>query len=79
MKTKPFQFLVRTRSPEELAMRVADNESRGYEVVRYFEVEKESIGRVESNYVDAEGITRRQNASSFYKTFGAVMRKVELP
>lgn len=77
MKTKPFQFPMQAGSPEELAERIAGHESRGFEVVRYFEVEKESSGTIESNYVDASGVTRRMNVGSFYKSYGAVMRRVE--
>lgn len=76
MKTKPlFTFLVHAKSSEELAKRVADNESRGFEVVRYFETETESRGTTGGNYVDAAGKTRRYSTSSCYKKFGAVMRK----
>lgn len=71
---KYFQFTMQATTPEELQKRIADNESRGFEVVRYYERDKEWRQRGTSNFVDASGITRRNVVSSGYKIYGVVMR-----
>lgn len=47
-KEKYFTIKINAKSPEELDKRIADNISRGFEVVRLYEDEKESQDWIDS-------------------------------
>lgn len=70
-----FEIKVQAKSPEELAKRVADNESRGFVVARYYEYTKDGIGLSSSKYKNPDGSYARYRYSEVHKHYGAVMRR----
>lgn len=76
MKTMPyFNIIINAKSPEELARRIADNELRGFEVVKYYEKEREFRELMSTNYIGPDGKCRRQMQSTSHKSHMVVMRR----
>lgn len=76
VKEKYFTIEINAQSPEELARRIADNESRGFELVASKEVEHENGYASNSSYVGTDGVRRRYKVGSRYCKHRAIMRRV---
>lgn len=77
MKTKPkyFSFTINAKSEEELAARISDNESRGFELVATKEIECDGAYAENSSYIDADGVRRRYKVSATHRSYSALMRR----
>ncbi|MEK5068078.1 hypothetical protein [Sporosarcina sp. FSL K6-1508] len=75
MERKYFEIKVEAKSKEELSARVGDNESRGFEVARYYEYEKEGNSWLDGGYRNRDGAKYRHAGNSSHKFYGAVMRR----
>ena len=76
MKTKPyFTIPVTARSPEELEMRIKDNESRGFELVKTGR--KDNIVDVwrDGGYRNAAGAVYRHGGLDVHTSYTAVMKR----
>lgn len=76
VKEKYFTTEINAQSPEELARRIADNESRGFELVASKEIESENGYASNSSYVGTDGVRRRYKVGSRYCKHRAIMRRV---
>lgn len=77
MKTEPkyFYTTINASSAKELAARVADNELRGFELVRSAESETSTGYGTNSSYVDPKGVRRRYRVDTVTRKFQALMRR----
>lgn len=77
MKTKPyFTITINAQSPSELKMRIADNESRGFELVATHDIEKESNVIVNSQHRSLNGDRKYRHAGTdVHKSYRAEMRR----
>jgi len=77
MKTEPkyFPITINASSLEELAARIADNELRGFELVKSAMSESDMGYATNSSYVDSEGVIRRYKIDSATRKYQAVMRR----
>lgn len=78
MKTIPkyFKITINATTSDELATRIADCESRGFELVASEEVECDHGYTGNSSYTDTEGVRRRYKVGSMYRTYRAEMRRL---
>lgn len=75
VKDKYFTIKINAKSPEELDRRIADNISRGFELVRLYEDEKEGHDWKDSGYRDRDGAKYRYNGCHVFRHYGAIMRR----
>jgi len=77
MKTKPKYFYVpvNASSEKELNARIADNELRGFELVRSAEIESSHGVGTNTSYVDVDGVTRRYRLDAVTRKYQALMRR----
>lgn len=75
MKKEFFEIKIQAKSEVERAARVKDSEARGFEVVRYFEYEKEGNTWFDGGYRNRAGAKYRHLGSDSRKFYGAVMRR----
>lgn len=77
MKTKPkyFPIIINAQSEEELSRRIADNETRGFELVHSDVTEHEYNMATSSHYKSVNGTTTRYRTISGHKVYRAQMRR----
>jgi len=77
MKTDPkyFYTTLNSKSQKELDARIADNELRGFELVRSAAIEDSTGFATNSSYVDPEGVRRRYRVDSVTRKYQALMRR----